>query len=330
MHWKKTWSLTALLFLSMLTFNEYILRIAGHQPSVNDNNDLFCLEYSKVPTLGTNDVILLGASRMQTNVDLDTFRNRYPKSRILNLAQSGSGTAFPVLSAIVENTDFAGTVLISETETTLISKTQTQAPTIDYCQQNFSLSKKVDRLIKNWLETRLTLLNSFGSSTRIWGNLLYKQELPEPMYVQIDTERSAKSDFSRAMPSELRRLYEERTNGAYNLLGNWDMSPETWLLRTQHWSETINTFQERGGLVIFIRMPVSLERWAYESEAFPVSNYWMRFVDTKNVPSIHFSTHQELSNYILPDASHLDVKDRQEFTDRLLEKLQSELDLDNS
>ncbi|NJR32481.1 MAG: hypothetical protein HC778_06175 [Chamaesiphon sp. CSU_1_12] len=112
--WSKVSILTPILLIAALAFNETLLYAAKHQPSIVDDADLFCSVYKRVPKLGSKDVIFLGASRMQTGIDLTTFTQQYPERKALLLAQSGLGTSYPVFKDIVENTNYKGTIVIDE------------------------------------------------------------------------------------------------------------------------------------------------------------------------------------------------------------------------
>lgn len=87
MYWLKVWLLTSVLTILGISFNETILRAANHQPSLVSDADLFCISYSKLADLEHKDVLLLGASRMQTNFDVDIFQKSFPERKIVQLAQ---------------------------------------------------------------------------------------------------------------------------------------------------------------------------------------------------------------------------------------------------
>lgn len=325
MQWLKIWLLTPVLLLSGLSVNETILYAAKHKPSLVSDADLFCNAYSQVEELGQNDVLLLGASRMQTGFDLDVFHQQFPDRKVLLLAQSGRGTSYPVFKDIVENTNFSGIIIIDENEQTLISKVNDQQPFIDHCHASFSLNRKINRDINTWLQSHFIFLNPQSSSLRLWGNLIAKRQLPEPFYTTTVSDRQQLTDYARADARALYTLYQNRLNGIKQSVKQPFPNPEQWLKQTDHWHILVKQFQTRGGRVIFIRMPVSQERWEIERQVTPVDRYWQRFTTKLQVASLHFASYPELTSFELPDTSHLHVDDRPIFTRLLLDKLDSSL-----
>lgn len=321
----KSWLLTPVLLLAGLSINETLLHVARHEPSVVSDADLFCNVYTQVEKLDQNDIVLLGASRMQTGFDLDQFYQQFPDRRALLLAQSGRGTSYPVFRDIVDNTDFKGIVLIDETETTLVSQANDQQPFVNYCHTKFSLNRQLNRDINTWLQGNFSFLNPQSSSFRLWGNLIVQQELPEPFYTKTLPDRQQLTDYARADPRDLKYLYQNRIDGIKHSLNEPFLSPGEWLQKTEHWQPLVEKFQSRGGKVTFIRMPISNERWQIERQKVPVDHYWQKFIASLQVHHIHFADHPELAEFDLLDTSHLDMHDRPKFTNALLNHLDAQL-----
>jgi hypothetical protein len=301
-----------------LLINETLLALANHKPSVVDDANLFCTQYSQVKSLHQEDILLLGASRMQTGIDLAVIHQRFPERRALMLAQSGLGTAYPVFLDIVENTTFNGTVILDETEQTLVSQNYDQEPSIDHCQK-FSLDRRLNRHISTALQSHLMFLNPQSSSLRLWGNLLVERKLPEPFYTRTLPDRQQFVDYERAEPTALQALAQSRLTGIKTATNS--TSPEEWLAQTRHWQPLVQAFQKRGGTVIFVQLPVSQERWAFEKQLMPPEAYWKRFAASLDVQSLRFADFKELSSFSLPDTSHLDQKDKTAFTQAFLNNL---------
>ena len=329
MQWMKTWGLTAILAVFGFTINETLLRAAQHKPSVVSNANLFCSSYSQVNHLNRKDVLLLGASRMQTGFDLEAFQQRYPNRNILQLAQSGRGTPYPVFKDIVENTEFNGIAIVSVNEPTLISKANGQQGFVSHCNHKFSFNDRANRQIATWLQRRFVFLNASSSSLRLWGNLIVEQELPEPLYTETRPNRAQLSDFERAKAKALKQLHDSRIKGIESSLKQSFPTPKAWLNQANHWQPLVREFQDRGGTIIFVRMPVSQERWNLEQQKYPPEQYWKEFADEysqiKGVEFIHFANYSSLQNYNLPDTSHLDMRDRAEFTNALLDIIKPQL-----
>jgi hypothetical protein len=321
--WSKVGILTPILLIAALAINETLLKTAKHQPSVVSDADLFCDIYTKVPDLGSEDVVFLGASRMQTGVDLATFYDRYPTKKAVLLAQSGKGSSYPVFKNIVEKTNYRGIAIIDETEGNLSSSNNDQLPFVDHCYSSFSINRQLNRGMTTWLQSHFVFLNPQSSSLRLWGNLASQRKLPVPFFTKTLSDRQQLTDYARADPKALQTLHDGRVKGIEQSSKKPLPTFETWLAKTQHWQSLIERFQQRGGKVIFIRMPVSEDRWKFEKKTYPPDRYWQPWMNKLNVESVHFADHPNLSSFQLPDTSHLDMRDRAVFTDRLLTHIEN-------
>jgi hypothetical protein len=280
--------------------------------------------YGRVPKLGSKDVIFLGASRMQTGIDLATFTKRYPDRKALLLAQSGLGTSYPVFKDIVEKTNYKGTVVMDETEVTLSFQNQGQLASVNHCHHNFSINRQLNRSMSSWLQSHFMFLNPQSSSFRLWGNLIADRKLPVPFYTKALEDRQQLTDYERAQPKALKALHDSRipkvrSGSSPPVLPTF----ETWFAKTQHWQQPIEKFQRRGGTVIFVRMPLSEDLWQFEGQMYPPDRYWYPWMDKYKVKSIHFAKYPDLSSFQLPDTSHLDMRDKATFTQTLLTHLEN-------
>ena len=324
MQWSKISILTSVLFITALAINETLLVVAQHQPSVVSDADLFCDTYTKVRDLGSKDAIFLGASRMQTGLDLTTFNARYPGKKALLLAESGKGSSYPVFKDIVDRTNYQGTIVIDETEETLTSYNE-QSSFVKHCHENFSLNRQLNRQISTWLQSNMMFLNPQSSSLRLWGNLASERKLPVPFYTKTLGDRQQFTDYARAQPQALKVLHDERLKGSQDATTRSVPTFAAWLAKTQHWQPTIAKFQQRGGKVIFVRMPVARDRWEFERQVYPPDRYWQPWMNKFNLKSVHFANYPDLSSFQLPDTSHLDMHDKVAFTRVWLTHLQEQL-----
>lgn len=315
--WLKIWLLAPLLWGTAISTNETLLRIAQAEPSVVSDADLFCTVYKKVDELSKNDIIFLGASRMQTGIDLSVVKKRSHAQEALMLAQSGRGTAYPVFQSVVEDTNYNGTIVIDETEQTLASKEREQQQFVDSCEQ-FSFDSWLNRQISTALQSHFTFINPQSSSFRLWGNLLVDRELPEPFYTKTLPDRQQIVDYERADPVALQALVEDRLKGA-EVTAEEPLSITDWLAKTEHWEPLIQKFQQRGGVVIFVRMPVSQKRWSLEEKSYPPDRYWDAFIRQNDVISVHFNHSPMLSRFELADTSHLGFQSKEKFTQALFD-----------
>ena len=73
--WQRIWITAIVIAVVGVSINESLLRIAGHRTSLVSDEDLWSLARSQVEKISSNGILLLGASRMQTNIDLDYLRS---------------------------------------------------------------------------------------------------------------------------------------------------------------------------------------------------------------------------------------------------------------
>jgi hypothetical protein len=323
--WWKIGILTPILLCAAVSVNEILLCAGQHQPSVVSDADLFCETYTAVSNLGREDAVFLGASRMQTGIDLATFYRRYPRKKALLLAQSGKGSSYPVFKDIVENTHYRGIAIIDETEGTLSDSNNDQQPFVNHCHAKYSIDRQLNRRISTWLQSRVVFLNPQSSSLRLWGNLAIERQLPVPFFTKTLPDRQQLTDYARADPKPLQELHDSRLKGIQESSTQPSVPFDRWEAKTKHWQGLVAKFQQRGGRVIFVRMPVSQDRWSFEQKIYPPDRYWHPWMKNFNVSSIHFADYAELSNFKLPDTSHLDMHDKSIFTELLLGHIQNKL-----
>ncbi len=83
-------------------------------------------------------------------------------------------------------------------------------------------------------------------------------------------------------------------------------------------TKDINSIRNRGGDVVFIRLPSSGDYRPREARLQPRAEYWDRLLrDTESV-GIHFEDHNELQGFRIPEWSHLHSDDVKKFTIALI------------
>jgi len=62
--------LTIVIVAVVVTSAEVFARVRGFAPSINDDADLWCSAYQEIQPADTSQVVLVGASRFQVDLDL--------------------------------------------------------------------------------------------------------------------------------------------------------------------------------------------------------------------------------------------------------------------
>lgn len=318
----KIWITAIILFTGLLGVNEYLLHQSRHLKSLVNDEELWSIHRRKVESLDKEDIVLLGASRMQTNVNLKLFKEKFPGRTIIQLAVSGGHTSLPVFKDIIDNTDFKGTLIISETESSMAAGNSSQDDFVNFYHNQFSIDRQWNKQIENWILQNVLFLNPNSSSERLWGNILVDRELPEPVVTKTLPDRQLINYFELM---DTTAIWNRRMNGIKNQKSF--SAPGEWLEKTiSLWKPKVEVFKKRGGELIFIRMPVDVERWTYESKLTPTEKYWDRMVQEMGIKAIHFTDYPKLCQFRLPDTSHLDSDDRDEFTESLVEIINNYLE----
>jgi len=76
----------------------------------------------------------------------------------------------------------------------------------------------------------------------------------------------------------------------------------------------ISKIESRGGRVLFVAMPTSGMVREIDERNYPREQFWDRFVDIVGVPAVRSSDNPTLAGFTCPDGSHLDFRDRVQFT----------------
>lgn len=306
------------MLTSMLLLNEILLTRAKHLKTIVSDTDLWAMEREKVSELTDQDIVLLGASRMQVDIDLGILKKRFPGRKILQLALSGRGSSFPVFQDLVSSTGFNGVIVVDESQGSLIEGESLQQGVVDYFHRDFSFNKKANKQISMWFQQRFLFVNPNSNSERLWGNLVAKRSLPVPMLTMTYPSREQTSYFNL---TDIRWIQQLRMAGVDSAVSKRPLSPEKWLSRTQHWGPSILDFKARGGRVIFIYMPLSETRWKKEDQWMPKEDYWDKAMNQFQTSSIHFADQPTLQRFRVPDTSHLDADEKGVFTEHLADIL---------
>ncbi|HHO49345.1 MAG TPA: hypothetical protein ENK18_00360 [Deltaproteobacteria bacterium] len=304
--WGRLWLLGLAIALGILGGAEGLWRSRGHRPVVDDGPGLWSASWRRVSEPGA--LVLLGASRIQVGLDLDRIHDALGLQPVMLAIDASSPR--PILEALAHDGSFHGRVLCSVTAETLVPGPKDRRPA-DWLARHrrAPLDAPLNRWASIQLQQRLVLASYGASLHRIVYTLLRRGTLPEPSYLYTRADRERSTDFSRVPDLEIvRRGYVDRLKGA-----PWAWTPATWLEATepvQAWAQAI---EERGGSVLFVRLPTSGALRALEDARAPRDRFWDRFAERSPAPAVHLD---DLGgSYHLPDDSHVDRADRAGLTD---------------
>lgn len=317
-----------LLFFGFVFVHETVARIGGHQPSVQSDRDLWSLVREKVKAGDSSrrQILLLGASRMQTGIDTEVLCRELGYDEVLMLAISGRNTSKAVLRDIANATDFRGLIIASETEATLAAKDSGQQAFVDYFHNTFNLERRLNRKMRLVFEQNLACGTPGCDSLRLWGGLIFRQRIETPLPTLTNAQRCQSIRFEDYKFTMLADLWKQRTIADEQAETFSKNDRQIWIGDVREgWKSAINHLKSRDATVVMLRMPVPPERWSNDQRHWPVQDYWDTAMNDLGVVGIHFAEHPSLMGFNSPDASHLAAKDKAAFTRALAEILRNEV-----
>lgn len=317
LQWKKISIVSVCSLAVLLASFELFMRWNGYGPNIEDDNDLWSLKRDDVYAnrLG-NNIVLIGASRIKTNISEQVLREKFPGSNIVNLANVGK-QPMAVVEDLANDEAFIGTVILSVWPRSFLPEVyDDQKRVVDYYHREWGINRELNKLIALRLQSHFSLLNSNSNVIAIIKSLIRYGRLPKPNHVSTDKNRYQSIDFSRVDVNLHRKHRESRVKTYYE--NNRIMEPEEWLSEVNKVIRLANKIRSRGGEVIFVRMPTTGKTIEYDQTYYPKEQYWDRLASLYNGPSIHFMDYPSLMAYDSPDTSHLDFTDRAGFTNDLV------------
>lgn len=316
--WLRSLAVGLLAALVILGGWEAFWRGAGFAPVIEDDLGIWTLKRRDVQKGDGRTAVLLGSSRMQLDVDPRIFQAATGLETVM-LAIDGS-SPLPVLADLAADRSFAGLVLCSILPQWLADDGGDQGRSVKWVRK-FHQQKWSSRI-----ETRLSLLVQSHAAFRYPGLLpdklwekLTRGEVPQPPYAPMREDRYRPADYSRIDISQLRAARVERQRRIVEAAD--PLSEEAFAAHISEIEAMVSRIHQRGGRVIFLRMPSCGEVLKLEEEAWPRHRYWDRFTASTAARTVHFADYPALSLFDCPDGSHLDFRDAGSFTRKLAEVL---------
>jgi hypothetical protein len=313
-----SWVLTAMLFVALVSTGETYWRNQGHRPSVVDDNDLWCVERSKVSD-DVKCVVLLGASRMLQGFDTELFAKRYPDWTISQLAIWGA-SPLSTLEHLSQNETFRGTILCSiMMDYEECGDIEEQREWIEYWNHQRTLNKTINRRLSSLIQSNFSLVRPNLSINNVLTKLADGEAI-EPYYLFTAADRSRGGDYTM-IPVQDR--INRRIVAAKNKVDRTNPTDQhaLWVTQTKPIRKWVQRINKRGGKVIFIRFPIAPSLYQFAQKLTPRSQYFDRFGDTVEAHTIHFKDIPAIANIDCPDSSHIDQRDKEPLTAALLDEL---------
>lgn len=330
-------SLGTALMLGILTVVglEMWLASRGFEPTIVDTPALWAAQRARVDRLGDRALVLVGASRMQLDVDLDTLRDLSGKEPV-QLAVDGSSFV-PVLADLAEDENVTGTILVDYQDHVVGDFDRKDGATAYVAEWQHERRRgtttdfaTVEALLTAFVRHHL---RSFADGASPFDSLMRRALDADatPQYLVTLPDRQRLADYSRvAMPQfYFARVMRNAGIQSAPVAPDWKtlnmmltkqfdaltpaVMPE-FAANSERIASMVNRIQSRGGHVIFMVFPRSGLVRMTDDRRFPRQVYWQTFIDTVRAPSLHYADVPAMSVLVCPDGSHLDRRDRVAFT----------------
>jgi len=314
----KLWTMVAALVLLGFAALEGFWRLQGFTPSVTDDEALWSYHRDRVDTAGDQTVVLLGRSRLQQGFVAESFLEAAPGWDYIQLAIGGKHP-IAALQDLAVKTDFSGTIVCSITAPSLMPDLWgQQEPYLHYYYNVWGPLKKTSRMIQTWLEDRLTLLLPELILQRILPDLLRGDLAPQFLWTHPDRTQTVlyeRVDIEEFTATQLKKI-------SSNLKRYAQLPGYTRFEEHLHVIEGyVKRIQDRGGQVVFLRMPTTGGYRDREQQYFPREKYWDVFAAQTRAQAIHFEDVPVVKDMVCAEGTHLYHDDAKTFTRILAERL---------
>lgn len=294
------------------------LRALGHTPSIVDSDLLWSAQREKVDR--PEALVFIGASRTLFGIDLAVVGNLLPTSYPIMLALNGR---YPLatLRRLSEEDDFRGTVMVDIDARGLSPYNwEAQDAANRYFEDTWSPNWHLHRSLLNHLQSNFVFMNPRLGAIPFIRALSTDGPLPYVAHDRLTAEREGSLYFDRTSPEGLAEMF--RVGLIEDLTQNPPPAQEQWLLALAPVAQWAARIEERGGKVIFYIPPVSGDQRILSDQAYPRKRYWQRFIDHYGLRGWHFEDNQAMLALPLPDSSHVNHFDKENFTSILIRALQ--------
>ncbi len=336
--------IAALTFsLLVVVAMEWVLAAKGYEATAIDSEALWVQQRARASRLGADAIILLGASRMQLDVDTATLR-RLTGLEPVQLAIDGSSFV-PILEGLARDPAIQGTIIIDYGTGAIIGLGERDAASVH--QEKFERDGLRNGGLPDfrWSEDALTAslrsrMRSYSDGAKPVDTLLWRvlTTQAEPQYLSTRPDRSRLADYQRVEMPEFyfRRVAHDLGDDA-PISGRDDASiaasltarveavamvdDRRFIANAPRIGAAVRTIESRGGRVLFVVMPMSGLIRRLDDRRFPRQRFFDRFIASQGLRGMDVRDDQRVSKYVCPDGSHLDRRDRTAFTRDLVSAL---------
>ncbi len=324
--WQPALILAGILMLFGLVAWEYNARVVwGYTPEAYiDNNGLWTVQRRLIDESDENTVAVIGSSRILFDFDLDSYEQA-TGVRPIQLALAGTNPR-PMLKDLAQDHDFKGMLLVGITPSSFFRHgggLSADAP--DYYAKE-SPSQRLGQQLSMLIEPHLSFYDQSN-----WPLFTLIERIPmnnrpgvfDPrMGVWKISEADKDRDTKMFWKVEDIDSYQTKAQMTWrNFMELGDKRGPAPFDFDEYMAGVITDIQairDRGGEVVFIRLPSSGDYLPRERRLQPRAQYWDRLLADTQAVGVHFEDHAELQGFRIPEWSHLHSEDAPLFTQALI------------
>jgi hypothetical protein len=252
---------------------------------------------------------------MHAAVDVPTFAHRWPRFKVIQLSKFGGGGPIGTLIDLARDRRFRGVVICDASELFFSPERwndQDALYKIAAQRRSWWASAITLRLL---LCERFAVLNERLSLRELLKQEIAHKRLPIATYITMRFDRSLSLDL-RSIP-QLDAFRNRMTDAIVKRQSSPTMSPTQFGKSLANLVPYLRAIHERGGTVIFVRLPSDGQMRRLENEVYPKADYWHQISALVDAKAVHYEDYPALSHFHCPDDSHLDCADATLFTESL-------------
>jgi hypothetical protein len=283
----------------------------------------------KVDDLSSNDVLILGSSRGHFDININLW-DSITGTKPIMLAFPGS-SPFHTVEDIVEKSNFNGLLILSVAPGLFYTMRGSWGANegkklVDH-YYNRTYAQKFTSRVYNFIDP---LLSYTQGSDLSFKSLLERINLPNrdsvnapkiwPPMVSMDEYRSI-----RMIPEmETDTVLQRRQKDIWFHPNSENEFADSVSAVLSHYTNLVKKIKERGGRVAFVRPPITGYYLEMEGRLFPRKEYWDRLIEECDCVGYHYDDYEETKNMIPPEWSHLNRRDSDIYTKKLVELLRAD------
>jgi hypothetical protein len=313
--WIKSWILLIILLVVTLGTYESHLKALGHRHSIASDVNLWSY-YRDMANKNSETLVILGASRAQLGLDMNTIKTKFPEKDVIQLTVNGQ---FPMLTLeeMANDPDFTGDIWLSIVAQSLEPVYwDMQQEYNQHFKESSTTYKQLEAVIKANIQYQFRFLHSELQLQKVIDHYQKHGVFPIPLYVAENPDLSKSGDYSKQNSDHLVNHFV--TQKAQNYKNQPPMDVKDFDQMVSRFNTAVERIRSKGGNIWVIRMPTDKGHWDLDERFYPKTMYWDRITEQVNAGFIHFIDHASLREFDLPDSSHLDQTDAPIFTENLI------------